>query len=143
MNSNLSCAHCYGAVSVSHPDRYSRRLYALVQSPFLAAIFMLWLVVIIEKLIHTTYTVTPDGKLVLSFGRFSRSKEILMKDITSVERASSMQVGRFAVMRYVLVKYGEGKCAVLLPVKEEEFIRVTGGTERGEQYGVPTYAIPF
>ena len=94
------------------------------KSPFLAAIFMLWLVVIIEKLIHTTYTVTPDGKLVLSFGRFSRSKEILMKDITSVERASSMQVGRFAVMRYVLVKYGEGKCVVLLPVKEEEFIRL-------------------
>ena len=89
-----------------------------------AALFMLWLIVIIEKLIHTTYTVTPDGKLVLSFGRFSRSKEILMKDITSVERASSMQVGRFAVMRYVLVKYGEGKCAVLLPVKEEEFIRL-------------------
>ncbi len=52
------------------------------KSPFLAAIFMLWLVVIIEKLIHTTYTVTPDGKLV------------------------------------------EGKCAVLLPVKEEEFIRL-------------------
>ena len=73
------------------------------KSPFLAAIFMLWLVVIIEKLIHTTYTVTPDGKLVLSFGRFCRSKEIL---------------------RYVLVKYGEGKCAVLLPVKEEEFIRL-------------------
>ena len=47
------------------------------KSPFLAAIFMLWLVVIIEKLIHTTYTVTP-----------------------------------------------EGKCAVLLPVKEEEFIRL-------------------
>ncbi len=65
-----------------------------------------------------------NGKLVLSFGRFSRSKEILMKDITSVERASSMQVGRFAVMRYVLVKYGEGKCVVLLPVKEEEFIRL-------------------
>ena len=61
------------------------------KSPFLAAIFMLWLVVIIEKLIHTTYTVTPDGKLVLSFGRFSRSKD---------------------------------KCAVLLPVKEEEFIRL-------------------
>ncbi|WP_290396584.1 ABC transporter, partial [uncultured Bacteroides sp.] len=64
-----------------------------------AALFMLWLVVIIEKLIHTTYTVTPDGKLMLSFGRFSRSKEILIKDIASVERASSMQIGRFAVIR--------------------------------------------
>lgn len=89
-----------------------------------AALFMLWLIVVIEKLIHTTYTVTPDGKLKLYFGRFSRSKEILLKDVISVERASSMQIGRFAVMRYVLVKYGAGKCEVLFPVKEEEFIRL-------------------
>ena len=94
------------------------------KSPFLAASFLLWLVGIIELLSLSCYTVTPVGKLVLSFGRVSRSIVNLMKDITSVERASSMQVGRFAVMRYVLVKYGEGKCAVLLPVKEEEFIRL-------------------
>ena len=49
---------------------------------------------------------------------------ILLKDVISVERASSMQIGRFAVMRYVLVKYGAGKCEVLFPVKEEEFIRL-------------------
>ena len=94
------------------------------KSPFLAAIFMLWLVVIIEKLIHTTYTVTADNRLLLFFGRFSRGREILLKDITSVERTSSMRIGRFAVMRYVLVRYGEGKCVALLPVKEEEFIRL-------------------
>ena len=110
------------------------------KSPFLAAIFMLWLVVI-EKLIHTTYTVTPDGKLVLSFSSFSRSKEILMKDITSVERASSMQVGRFAVMRYVLVKYGEGKCSASSRQGGGVY-PVTGGTERMSNM-VPTYAIPF
>lgn len=93
--------------------------------PIPAAVCMLWLIVIIEKLIHTTYTVTSDGKLLLSFGRFLRGKEILLKDIVSVERASSMRVGKFAVMRYVLVKYGQnGKCAVVLPVKEEEFIRL-------------------
>lgn len=35
-----------------------------------------------------------------------------------------MKIGRFAVMRYVLVKYGtKGKCAVLLPVKEDMFIK--------------------
>lgn len=85
---------------------------------------MLLLVVSIEKLIHTTYTVTTDNKLSLFFGRFSRGKEIPLKDITSVERASSMRIGRFAVMRYVLIRYGEGKCVALLPVKEEEFIRL-------------------
>ena len=42
----------------------------------------------------------------------------------ALERASSMKIGRFAVMRYVLVKYGtRGKCAVLLPVKEDMFIK--------------------
>lgn len=91
--------------------------------------FMLLLIIAIERLIHTTYTLTADGRLLLYFGRFTRSKEILLKDITSVERASSMKIGRFAVMRYVLVRYGtKGKCAVLLPVKEEMFIKTL--TER-------------
>ena len=40
------------------------------------------------------------------------------------EEEDDMQIGGFAVMRYVLVRYGEGKCAALLPVKEEEFIRL-------------------
>lgn len=89
-----------------------------------AAIFMLLLIVSIERLIHTTYTVTPDGRLLLYFGRFSRSKEIGLKDITAVERASSMRIGRWSVMRYILIRYGDGKCLALLPVKEEEFIRL-------------------
>lgn len=89
-----------------------------------AAIGMIWLIVLIEKLIHTTYTITPDGKLLLYFGRFSRRREIVIKDIVAVERGSSMQVGRFALLRYVLVKYGNGKHEALLPVKEGEFIRL-------------------
>lgn len=93
----------------------------------LAVIFMLLLVINIERLIHTTYTITADGKLVLSFGRFSRNREIQLKDITSVGRACSMRIGKFAMMRYVLIRYGKGKCEGLLPVKEEEFIRLLEG----------------
>lgn len=91
----------------------------------MAIIFMLLLIIAIERLIHTTYTLTADGRLILYFGRFTRSKEIFLKDIISVERSSSMKIGRFAVMRYVLVRYGtKGKCAVLLPVKEDMFIKM-------------------
>ncbi len=90
----------------------------------MAVVFMLLLVVSIEKLIHTTYTVTPDGRLLLFFGRFMRGREILLKDVTGVECASSMRFGRFAVMRYLLIRYGEGKCEVVLPVKEDEFVRL-------------------
>ena len=94
-------------------------IYAMwMQHAVMAILFMLLLI------IHTTYTLTTDGRLLLFYGRFSRSEEILLKDIISVERASSMKIGRFAVMRYVLVKYGtKGKCALLLPVKEDLFIK--------------------
>ena len=100
-------------------------IYAMwMQHAVMAILFMLLLFIAIERLIHTTYTLTTDGRLLLFYGRFSRSEEILLKDIISVERASSMKIGRFAVMRYVLVKYGtKGKCAVLLPVKEDLFIK--------------------
>ena len=98
-------------------------IYAMwMQHAVMAVLFML--VIAIERLIHTTYTLTTDDRLLLFYGRFSRSEEISLKDIISVERASSMKIGRFAVMRYVLVKYGtRGKCAVLLPVKEDMFIK--------------------
>lgn len=100
-------------------------IYAMwMQHAVMAVLFMLLLVISIERLIHTTYTLTTDDRLLLFYGRFSRSEEISLKDIISVERASSMKIGRFAVMRYVLVKYGtRGKCAVLLPVKEDMFIK--------------------
>lgn len=100
-------------------------VYCLWEKHILTALlFMLLLVAGIEKLIHTTYTVTADGKLLLYFGRFLRKKEIPLKDITSVERAFSMRIGRFSMMRYILIRYGEGKCAALLPVKEQEFVRL-------------------
>ena len=91
----------------------------------LTVLFMLLLVVAIERLIHTTYTLTADGRLVLYFGRFTRPKEIPLREILSVEQTSSMKIGGFAIMHYVLVKYGaKEKCVVLLPVKEELFVKM-------------------
>lgn len=89
----------------------------------LAALCMLWLVFLIERLIHTTYTLTAEGTLRIDRGRFSRRRERPYADIVSVGRASSMQVGGYALVRYVLVCYKDGRHDALLPVKEEEFIR--------------------
>ena len=90
----------------------------------LAAACMLWLVFLIERLIHTTYTLTTGGTLLIDRGRFSRRRERPLSDIVSVERASSMQVAGHALVRYVLVHYKDGKYDALMPVKEEEFIRL-------------------
>lgn len=101
----------------------------------LAAACMLWLVFLIERLIHTTYTLTADGFLLIDRGRFSRRRKRPYADIVSVSRASSMQVAGHAVVRYVLVRYKDGAYDALLPVKEEEFIRQL--TRRMEEAGQP------
>ncbi len=92
--------------------------------PVLAAVWMLWLVLLIERLIHTTYTLTAGGTLRISRGRFSRVRERSLADIASAGRASSMQVGGRALARYVLVCYKDGGHDALRPVKESEFLRL-------------------
>lgn len=90
----------------------------------LALILMLLLIVVIEQVIHTAYTLTADGELILSYGRFIRKRIIPIAHITAVKQCSSMKFGSFAVTRYVLIEYGKAKYATALPVKEQEFIEL-------------------
>ena len=78
----------------------------------------------IEKIIHTTYTLTTDGQLIIYEGRFSRRRERSLAEIVSVECRSSMQVGGRALVHYVLVVYKDGKHDALQPTNEKEFVRI-------------------
>ena len=82
----------------------------------LATLMMLFLIVVIEQIIHTVYTVTADGLLLLNYGRFIRKKTIPIAEITSIRKVHSMKFG--------LIEYGKGKYASVLPVKEKEFIEL-------------------
>lgn len=122
--SYLPCPHCYRAIFVFSADNDYRYLCHVDAAcchgrPFHAPARHR------HRATHSYYVYADHRRQAPPFyGRFSRSEEISLKDIISVERASSMKIGRFAVMRYVLVKYGtRGKCAVLLPVKEDMFIK--------------------
>lgn len=88
----------------------------------LAVVIMLLLIVLIEQIIHTTYTITSDGELIMFRGRFTRQLIIPIKDITGVRKVHSMKFGRFSVTEYVLIEYGAGKFASALPAKEDEFL---------------------
>ena len=100
-------------------------VWGLWEKRAVVALFaMLLLVFVIERLIHTTYTVTPQGTLQLYYGRFARRHTIPLSDITGVERMSSLRIGGFALMHSVVVHYGAGRCVALLPVKEAEFMQL-------------------
>ena len=80
---------------------------------------MLMLIVVIEQIIHTTYTLTTNGDLEVSRGRFIRKKIIPLSEITAVRKYHSMKFGRFSVTDYILIEYG--KFVSVMPVKEQEF----------------------
>lgn len=87
-----------------------------------AVLLAILLILVIERIIHTLYTVTTDGYLVVYYGRFTREKKILIQDISAVSCLHSMKFGSFAVTHYLLVEYGAGKFVSLWPDKEQELI---------------------
>lgn len=89
-----------------------------------AVLFMLMLIVVIEQIIHTVYTVTVDGNLEISRGRFIRKKVIPISEITTIQKYRSMKFGSFSVTDYLLIEYGKGKFASVMPVKEREFVEL-------------------
>ena len=78
--------------------------------------FVLLLIIYIERLIHTTYTLTTDGKLVVSYGRFMRGKEMDLTEIAKVEPFRQ----RFT--HGVLIHLKKGAYLSLQPIKETDFI---------------------
>lgn len=88
------------------------------------ALLLLLVVVLIEQIIHTTYTLTPDGMLEIYQGRFVRRRVVPLREITSVEVCRSMRFGAFSVTRYVLIGYGKGLFVSVMPVKEREFVEL-------------------
>lgn len=86
-----------------------------------AVLLGLALILVIEQIIHTVYTVTTEGTLEVYLGRFTRKKVIPLADIIGVEKCSSMKFGRFSVTEYLLIEYGKGKFVAVMPVKEREF----------------------
>jgi hypothetical protein len=99
-------------------------VWALWDKHIVLAVLMVFLLVLsIEKLIHTTYTLTSDGHLVLYYGRFMKGKTISLQEVTGVERVCQIRLFGVGLMRCVLVHHGN-KTEALMPVKEEEFIEV-------------------
>ena len=76
----------------------------------------LGLIITIERIIHSTYTLTADGKLVVYYGRFYKGKTIPLTDITDVELKRSSGFGGIMPSKYVLIHYEKKNLLSLVPV---------------------------
>ncbi len=90
--------------------------------PIGGVVMLLLLVGTIERVIHTTYTITTDGQLIVSYGRFQRPVVIAVRQVQRVEKLRGLHLGRHCLVEYLLICYGEEKHVAVMPVKEDEFL---------------------
>ena len=76
-------------------------------------------VAMVERITHTAYTFTEDGRLVVFRGRFARKYVVRVTDIISATRR------RMPLLRvsYVLIRHGAGHEQAVLPANEEAFLK--------------------
>ncbi|MCD8297456.1 MAG: PH domain-containing protein [Prevotella sp.] len=72
----------------------------------------------IERIIHTEYTLTSDGLLYIKRGRLSRTIIIRIEDIITFRLVKSNSL----TLRFILIEYGVGQQIAVQPVNEPAFL---------------------
>lgn len=91
-----------------------------VDKSFIAgALFTLWVIYMVEKVLHTTYTITPERVLIISQGRFFKKRIIPIDEIESIDELYSLKVAGIAVTKFILIKHKKEYYS-LLPAKEKK-----------------------
>lgn len=83
-----------------------------------AAVLMVITVVMVERVIHSTYTFA-NGELIIDRGRFARRLCIRTGDIVKCTPMRSV----FGLSHYLLLHYGAGHLLAVQPEDEEAFVR--------------------
>lgn len=90
------------------------------QWPLVALPAMLLLLWWIERLIHTTYTLTPDQQLLIDKGRFSHTCIIYLADVRHLQRSQAMQKRHLSLWGGIQITCNDGRRFTLHPQHEEE-----------------------
>lgn len=92
-------------------------------SGILIAFDLLAMVLIVERMIHTTYTVTSNNTLVIHTGRLSKDKVIALSDIDRIDRINSWRIAGKPLQTSLVIVTRNGKETFIKPKNEEDFIK--------------------
>lgn len=92
-----------------------------IKWPLIAFIFIIFMVIIIERLIHTAYIITSDDKLIIFKGRFSQSKTIPLSDIRTVEHIKPSSVNFMTSRDIVCITLKNGGIKLISPFPANDF----------------------
>ena len=88
----------------------------------LIALSLLLLLLVIERTIHTEYTLNKESLTVYN-GKLSKRQVIPMDSIKRIERIRRIRIGKNALITYLLIVYGEDRTVAVMPKEEEAFIK--------------------
>ena len=86
-----------------------------------SVLFALFAVICVERIVHSAYTLTADGRLVVDYGRFQRGADVPLSQIVAVDPKPMFRWQCLMHARYVRVHCADGRTLVLYPHKPEEF----------------------
>lgn len=89
-----------------------------------ALITVIALVILIEQIIHTTYTITTDKKLVVSHGRFCKKHTVMLDDIHVIQQKSILHTDFYSIGRFLCIEYGNNQSLSIAPSDEKSFMEV-------------------
>lgn len=89
----------------------------------LLGIDLLLMVLIVERMIHTTYTITADRTLIIRRGKLSRTLIIPLDDISRIDRINRLRVGGKPLQTFLVIVLQSGAEHYITPRNEEDFIQ--------------------
>lgn len=92
-----------------------------VKMALAGAIVVMVVLLIIERVAHTTYVFSTDERgewLTINKGRFARRQVIAVNEIVKCTRMKTS----FGLSHYLLLEYGAGKLASVQPKSDEDFM---------------------
>lgn len=89
----------------------------------LLAVVLVIMIIVIEKIINTTYTITSDGMLVIHEGKFSKDVVVPIENIERVDRINRYRMGGKPLLTYLVIVVNDGTEHGVMPKNEEDFIK--------------------
>ncbi|MBQ6964596.1 MAG: PH domain-containing protein [Bacteroidaceae bacterium] len=92
-------------------------------SGILIAAILLIMVILIERMIHTTYTIRTDRTLVIHRGRFAKEVVIPLDEIAHIDRINHLRIGGRALRTSLVLVLRNNTEHYITPINEEDFIQ--------------------
>lgn len=102
-------------------------------SGIMLAIDLFVMVIVIERMIHTTYTVTADKQLIIHKGRFGKDIIISLDEIDKIDRINRLRIAGKPLQTSLVIVTRDQTEYYITPTNEEDFIKCIIQRKKKEQ----------